>query len=131
MLSKKASRYATKITLRDSNAETVGEAREEFKELIEEKPHQFSLKGKVTTLEEVSQRANYFSHVDGGYPAGMSVCYTVGLSGDCGFSCPDFRDGVCENGEAMLEDFSCVQDSDDFEEEEIAEFKDLYGMLDE
>ena len=52
-------------------------------------------------------------------------------SGDCGFSCPDFQDGICEVGEDMLSDLNCVQDSNDFSEDEIIELKDLYGMLDE
>ena len=60
----------------------------------------------------------------------MSVCYTVGISGDCGFSCPDFVDGICENGAGMLEDDGSVQDYSDFSKEEIEEFKDLYGVED-
>jgi len=127
-ISKKASIYATKITLRDSKATTVGDARKEYVELLEDKPHQFSLKDKITTEEQASQRANYFSHVDGGYPAGMSVCYTVGISGDCGYSCPDFQSGICEHGEDMLLDSVTAQDSDDFSKEEIDILKDLYGV---
>ena len=129
-ISKEASRYATKTIIRDSNAQTIGEAQKEYKKLIEDKPHQFSLKDRVTTLEQANQRANYFSEVDGHYPRGMSVCYTVGLSGDCGFSCPDFKEGVCENGEEMLKEVQNVQDSDDFSKEEIIEFMDLYGIKD-
>lgn len=127
-LHKRASMYATKITKRDSSANTVGEAREEFKQLIKDKPHQFSLKDKVTTLEQANQRANYFSEVDGHYPTGMSVCYTVGISGDCGFSCPDFQSGICEHGESMLEKIEEVQDFEDFSKEEIFELMDLYGI---
>jgi len=127
-ISREASIYVTKIVMRDAKVKTVGEAREEYNKLIEEKPHQFSLNDKVVTHEQASQRANYFSEVDGGYPRGMSVCYTVGLSGDCGFSCPDFQSGICEHGEEMLQN---VQSNDEFSEDEIIELKDLYGMLDD
>lgn len=129
-ISKEASRYATKIIVRDSNAQTVGEAQKEHKKLITDKPHQFSLKDKVATREQANQRANYFSEVDGHYPRGMSVCYTVGISGDCGFSCPDFQDGICEHGKEMLEKIEEVKDCDDFSKEEIIELMDLYGVED-
>ena len=129
MISKEASRYATKLTLRESKAKTAGEAQKEYSDLIEEKPHQFSLENKVTTLEQAAQRANYFSEVDGGYPAGMSVCYTVGISGDCGFSCPDFQNGICEVGEEMLLKLPSDHIDEEYSLEEIEEFKDLYGML--
>ena len=100
----RATEYATKIIKRDSKAKTIGEARREMQKLMREKPHQFSLVDKVTTYEQARQRANYFSEVNGHYPAGMSVCYTVGLSGDCGSTCPDFKHGICENGEEVVKD---------------------------
>ncbi len=82
-----------------------------------------SLIDEVITYEEVAKRGNYFSKIDGGYPTGMSVCYIVGISGDCGFSCPDFQAGVCEFGVEMLEKIT-KEDAED--EEEYNFLKGLY-----
>ncbi len=127
MISKKASRYATKLTLRDTDAKTVGEARDDYNKLIEDKPHQFGIIDKITTLEEANQRGNYFSEVDGHYPRGMSVCEIVGISGDCGFDCPDFTAGTCEQGASMLEAFLKTRETSiPMDDEELNPLLDLY-----
>lgn len=84
----------------------------------------------LKTMEDVHQKGNYFSEIDGHYPRGMSGCMTVGLSGGCGFECPVFRDGEChEHGKEMIENGHAYRDLEDFfDNQEIQELKEMYGM---
>lgn len=70
----------------------------------------------LKTMDDVRNKGNYFSEIDGHYPRGMSGCYVVGLSGGCGVECPVFRQGDCKEvgglAEALME---CL------EEDEISE----------
>ena len=50
----------------------------------------------VKTHKEASSYANFLSEIDGGYPRGLSTCFAVGLSGNCGVDCEQFTDGHCE-----------------------------------
>jgi len=38
-------------------------------------------------------------------PLSMSECYRIGLSGDCGETCPVLLRGECEEEEEFLEDY--------------------------
>jgi len=72
----------------------------------------------IKTMEDVNNMGNHMSEIDGHYPRGMSTCYIVGLNGGCGFSCPAFLDGSCDNiSEFSLEDFKASEEhSKDVEE---------------
>ena len=51
----------------------------------------------VRTQPDIDNARNAMALVDGRYPAGMSDCYAVGLSGSCGLECPVFLRGDCES----------------------------------
>ena len=67
---------------------------------------------KLKTKKDIYDKGNYFSHIDGHYPAGMSSCYVVGLSGGCGYTCPVFMRGECETQAEMIEEMSMENYSD-------------------
>ena len=68
----------------------------------------------IKTMEDVSHAGNAMAFIDGHYPAGMSGCYVVGLNGGCGYECPVFKDGECDElGDFTLEDFKL---SDEYDE---------------
>ena len=80
---------------------------------------------KIKTMKDVSDMGNHMSNIDGHYPVGMSGCFVVGINGGCGFSCPVFREGNCEEvGQFSLIDFEI---SDDF----CGEVKDQYDWTEE
>lgn len=51
----------------------------------------------IRTQQDITDAGNALAFVDGRYPAGMSDCYTVGLSGGCGADCPVLRRGDCDS----------------------------------
>lgn len=81
----------------------------------------------IKTMEDVSNAGNAMAFIDGGYPAGMPGCMIVGISGDCGPSCPVLREGDCnepqefnkediiyelgeEEAEKIFEMYSCFEE---------------------
>lgn len=59
---------------------------------------------KVKTHEQAAHYSNYLSEIDGGYPRGLSTCFAVGISGNCGVDCAQFVDGGCETPNFYLDD---------------------------
>lgn len=59
---------------------------------------------KVKTHEQAAHYSNYLSEIDGGYPRGLSTCFAVGISGNCGVDCAQFVDGGCETPDFDLDD---------------------------
>jgi hypothetical protein len=84
----------------------------------------------VKTEEDIVHKRNYFANIDGHYPASMSDCETVGISGDCGYECPVFLRGDCkEHGKDMLEGNACqdINELDDMDGEVYEELLEIYG----
>ena len=75
----------------------------------------------IKTLEDVSHAGNAMAQIDGHYPVGMSGCYVVGINGGCGYECPVFLNGDCdEHQQQMLTDLVNPEISE-HEPDEIAE----------
>ncbi len=56
-----------------------------------------------------------------GYPAGMTMCESVGISGNCGDRCPALWSGNCKESESFR---------DEIEPDRVLEFEELYGEED-
>ena len=56
----------------------------------------------LKTDADVNNMRNAMAFIDGRYPAGMTDCEVVGINGDCGLDCPVFRDGRCNEPDALL-----------------------------
>ena len=52
---------------------------------------------KIETQEDVNHMRNHMALIDGGYPLSITGCEVVGINGGCGFSCPVFKEGACDN----------------------------------
>ena len=79
---------------------------------------------RVRTHEDINNLSNHMSEIDGHYPRGMSGCYVVGINGDCGFGCPVFLDGDCEElGEMTFDD---IMANDEFDEEQKQDLAETY-----
>lgn len=82
---------------------------------------------KIKTYDDANTYATYLSDIDGGYPRGMSNCFVVGISGNCGVTCPDFYNGICETPEPQsIEDLV-----EEYGEEEGLRVAGLYGELED
>ena len=87
----------------------------------------------IKTMEDVNNAGNAMAFIDGHYPVGMSSCFVVGINGGCGYECPVFLNGDCdEHQNAMLEDIlngetSLRNDGPDLPEE-IAEIFETVGV---
>ena len=82
---------------------------------------------KIETLEDVRHAGNAMAQIDGHYPVGMSGCWVVGINGGCGYECPVFLDGGCdEHQQQMLTDLVNPEISC-HEPDEIAEIFDAVG----
>ena len=78
---------------------------------------------RVKTHEDIGNLANHMSEIDGHYPRGMSGCYVVGINGDCGFTCPVFLDGDCEEtGDWTKEDVLLSDELDDDQKADVIEY---------
>ena len=84
----------------------------------------------IKTMEDVGNAGNAMAFIDGHYPAGMSGCFVVGINGGCGFSCPVFNEGVCDEPSGFeLADYMEADEYDEsvalsyWNEDEIAEAK--------
>jgi hypothetical protein len=76
----------------------------------------------METMQDVHDKGNYFSEIDGHYPRGMSACYVCGLSGQCGAkTCPAFKNGECkvEEPELYIDDLKEMIDDDEFSEDDL------------
>jgi len=74
----------------------------------------------IKTMEDVNNMGNAMAQIDGHYPVGMSGCYVVGLNGGCGFKCPVYLEGDCDEPQEF-EGF--------FETKEQSELhRELYGI---
>jgi len=88
----------------------------------------------IRTMEDVSNCGNAMAFIDGHYPVGMSVCFVVGINGDCGNNCPQFIAGDCES---LVDTFSRLEvqidlERDGWEDEDIRDILDhYYGEEDE
>ena len=80
----------------------------------------------VKTHEQATNYANYLSEIDGGYPRGLSTCFAVGISGNCGVDCDQFTDGNCESPEFELDEIL-----DTHGEEEGIAIADRYGEFED
>lgn len=87
----------------------------------------------IKTMEDVSNAGNAMANIDGHYPVGMSGCFVVGINGGCGYECPVFLSGDCDEfQEEMLKDLlsdDCenIRQGHVFEADEIAEIFDTVG----
>lgn len=76
----------------------------------------------VKTHEDINNLGNHMSEIDGHYPRGMSGCFVVGINGDCGFLCPVFLDGNCEEtGDWTKEDIMESAELDDDQKVDLVE----------
>lgn len=57
---------------------------------------------KISTMEDVNNMGNAMAFIDGGYPAGMSGCFVVGINGGCGLDCPVYLEGDCGEPQEFL-----------------------------
>lgn len=76
---------------------------------------------KIKTLDDIYNKANAMSEIDGHYPRGMSNCFVVGINGGCGIDCPVFTDGDCEEPTELLEDLEISRKYTDKEKDIIKE----------
>lgn len=87
----------------------------------------------IKTMEDVSNAGNAMAHIDGHYPVGMSSCFVVGINGGCGYECPVFLSGDCDEfQEEMLKDLlfddsGKIRQGHTFDEDEIAEIFEAVG----
>ena len=84
----------------------------------------------INTMDDVDNKSNYFSEIDGHYPRGMSGCETVGISGGCGNECPVFLDGECKNVDKDMAE-SIIEYISDFDKEQFDTIIDSYSVVNE
>ena len=78
---------------------------------------------RVKTHEDINNLANHMSEINGHYPRGMSGCYVVGINGDCGFTCPVFLDGDCEEtGDWCKDDILITDELDEEQKADVIEY---------
>lgn len=80
---------------------------------------------KISSEDDVDHKRNAMALIDGHYPLLISDCEVVGISGDCGLSCPVFQRGDClEHKDKMISE---LIKSDEFTEEEVKEICENYS----
>lgn len=84
--------------------ESLGSTLDKFSNAPDRKVHHIGL-DKITDQQSLEDAHFAFDRLastgKANYPVGMSSCYVVGLSGDCGLSCPVLKSGDCKNEEEM------------------------------
>ena len=119
-----------KLPEKSSVKEFIDIAREARKEVFDGygEAYAYGKHKPIRTMEDVNNCANAMAFIDGHYPVGMSVCYTVGINGDCGINCPQFKAGDCENEttESTRQETQLAMEHDGWDEEDIKDLLDCY-----
>lgn len=75
----------------------------------------------MSDLHTLSKTLN---DLDDRMPKGRSECFDIGIGGGCGFSCPVFQRGDCNEPTEVFEH----SDREEVNEDEIEEFKLIYKI---
>jgi len=67
----------------------------------------------ISSKEDIDHKRNAMANIDGHYPLSMSDCYVVGINGGCGWECPVFVEGTCdEPGECTKAEYEAASDKE-------------------
>jgi len=74
----------------------------------------------IKTEKDIEHQRNNMALIEGDYPLSMTDCEVVGINGDCGYSCPVFLNGDCQElGDMTRDDYQldCDMRGVEFEED--------------
>ena len=79
----------------------------------------------LNSMEDVANMSNAMAFIDGNYPAGLSGCFTVGINGGCGYECPVFLSGDCDEHQHDM--LLALVNGEDEGADEVADIFDQVG----